>query len=267
MKKYLSFFKIRFSNGLQYRVAAYAGVITQFAWGIMEILMFKAFYKANPTAFPMGFSQLSSYIWLKQAFIALFMLWFWEEDIFSAVSSGNVAYELIRPMDLYNMWFMKNMASRLSKAVLRCIPILIIAALIPQPYGISLPNDFLSFFSFIISMILAFLVVVSFCMMIYITTFYTLSPLGIKVIFIALVEFLSGSIIPIPFLPDKIASILEILPFASMQNMPLRIYSGNIAGMDMLYAILLQVFWLVVLVVVGKVFMKKSLKKVVIQGG
>ena len=33
MKKYISFFKIRFSMGLQYRTAALAGVVTQFAWG------------------------------------------------------------------------------------------------------------------------------------------------------------------------------------------------------------------------------------------
>ena len=32
MKKYLSFFRIRFIAGLQYRAAAWAGIATQFAW-------------------------------------------------------------------------------------------------------------------------------------------------------------------------------------------------------------------------------------------
>ncbi|AGI39710.1 hypothetical protein Clst_1656 [Thermoclostridium stercorarium subsp. stercorarium DSM 8532] len=36
MKKYISFFRIRFINGLQYRSAAYAGIMTQFAWGSMR---------------------------------------------------------------------------------------------------------------------------------------------------------------------------------------------------------------------------------------
>lgn len=31
MRKYISFFRIRFINGLQYRAAAYAGIATQFA--------------------------------------------------------------------------------------------------------------------------------------------------------------------------------------------------------------------------------------------
>ncbi|HOB20850.1 MAG TPA: ABC transporter permease, partial [Candidatus Atribacteria bacterium] len=197
MKKYKSFLRIRFINGLQYRAAAYAGVATQFAWGFMELLMFRAFYKADPSAFPMEFSQLSSYIWLQQAFLALFMTWFFENDIFEAIARGNVAYELVRPMNLYNMWFVKNVASRLSRAALRCMPILLVAFHLPRPYNISLPDSPASFLAFLVSMALGTFVVVAFCMLVYITTFYTLSPLGVKIISISLVDFLSGSLIPL----------------------------------------------------------------------
>lgn len=267
MKKYLSFFRMRFICGLQYRTAAYAGIVTQFAWGFMEILMFRAFYEANPDVFPMAFSQLSSYIWLQQAFLALFMTWFLEMDILSSIASGNVAYELVRPMNLYHMWFTKNLAGRLSRAVLRCMPILIVAAFLPSPYGISLPQSVTAFSFFTVSLLLGLLVVVAFCMVMYITTFYTLSPTGVRVVMVSLVEFFSGSIIPIPFLPDRLRFVFELLPFASMQNMPLRIYSGHIAGWDMLSGILLQVFWLVVLIAAGRLMMNKALKKVIVQGG
>lgn len=267
MKKYLSFFRIRFSNGLQYRLAAYAGIITQFAWGFMELLMFSAFYKSNPSAFPMEFSQLSSYIWLQQAFIALFMTWFLENDIFSAITSGNIAYELCRPMDLYNMWFTKNLASRLSKAILRCFPILFIVVFLPKPFNLSLQITFVKFLIFIVSMTLAFIVVVALCMLIYITAFYTLSAAGIRIVLVSLIEFCSGAVIPIPFLPNKIRIILEVLPFASMQNMPFRIYSGNISGKELIIGVLLQVFWAITLVGLGKLLMKKALKRVIVQGG
>lgn len=268
MKKYLSFFNIRFSNGLQYRAAAYAGIATQFAWGIMEILLFSAFYKTGGSAaFPMEFSQLSSYIWLQQAFLALFMTWFLENDIFDAIANGNVAYELCRPLDLYNMWFVKSMANRLSKAVLRCMPILVFAVFLPKPYNISLPPTFLCAVLFLLSALLGFLVVVAFCMLIYICTFFTISPLGVRIVTISLVDFFSGSVVPLPFLPDKLRIVMDLLPFASMQNMPLRIYSGNVAGREALYGILLQLFWTATLIVIGKTIMAKALKRVVIQGG
>ncbi len=267
MRKYISFFRMRFINGLQYRAAAFAGIATQFAWGLMEILMFRAFYEGNPDVFPMEFSQLSSYIWLQQSFLALFMLWFFEVDIFFAITSGNVAYELVRPMNLYHMWFTKNLSSRLSKAVLRCMPILLVAVFLPPPYNISLPSGVSAFIWFAVSMVLGFLVVVAFCMLVYIATFFTLSPIGVRIMAVTMMEFLSGDVIPIPFFPDNIRFVFELLPFASMQNMPLRIYSGNIAGRDIFIGIGLQVFWLFAMVAAGKLLMNRALKKVIIQGG
>ena len=103
--KYLSFFKIRFSAGLQYRAAAIAGVVTQFFWGLMEIRMFMAFYRSDPSAIPMEWDSLVSYIWLQQALLAMFMLWFFDNSIFDEISSGGVALELCRPCDIYSMWF------------------------------------------------------------------------------------------------------------------------------------------------------------------
>ena len=95
----MAIFRIRFINALQYRAAAIAGMATQFVWGFMEIFAFAAFYRVNPSAFPMEFSQVVSYIWMQQAFLALFMMWFWENDIASSISQGSIAYELVRPLD------------------------------------------------------------------------------------------------------------------------------------------------------------------------
>jgi len=267
MKKYLSFFRIRFINGLQYRAAAYAGVATQFAWGFMEILLFRAFYRDNPYSFPMEFSQLVSYVWLQQAFLALYMLWFYDNEIFMTIISGNAAYELARPMDLYNMWFTKNLAVRLSRAALRCMPILLVAVFLPEPYGISPPVSLFGFFMFAVSMVLALCCLVALSMLVYISAFYTLSPWGIRIVAAVLTEFLTGAIIPLPFFPEKILKILSLTPFASIQDLPLRIYSGNIAGREMLWRILIQIIWTVVLVLTGRLWMAKALKKVVVQGG
>ena len=110
MKKYLSLLRMRFIAGLQYRAAALAGIATQFAWGFMLILMFSAFYRSDASAFPMSLAQTASYIWLQQAFLALLMVWFLDSEIISSITNGNVAYELCRPIDLYAMWFFKNVA-------------------------------------------------------------------------------------------------------------------------------------------------------------
>ena len=48
LRKYGSFFRIRLVTGLQYRTAAWAGLCTQFFWGLMEIMIFKAFMRQGP---------------------------------------------------------------------------------------------------------------------------------------------------------------------------------------------------------------------------
>ncbi len=267
MRTYASLFRIYFLNGLQYRAAALAGIATQFAWGAMEILMFRAFYTADASAFPMEFSQLASYIWLQQAFLAVFMMWFLDNDIFTAITSGNIAYELTRPWNLYAMWYTKNVALRLSRAVLRCMPILLIAAFLPEPYGMSLPAGIPAFLFFLLTMALGLFTVVAFCMLIYIVTFYTLSPLGVRVLALSLTDLFTGAILPLPFLPDSVRQIVEWTPFAAMQNLPLRIYSGNITGSELTRGVLLQLFWLALLIAAGKAWMTQALKKIVVQGG
>lgn len=267
MKKYLSFFRLRFQMGLQYRTAALAGIVTQFAWGFMEIMVFSAFYRADAAAFPMSLSATASYIWMQQAFLAFFAAWMIEGEIFDSIVNGNIAYELCRPVDIYNMWFARSVANRMSRAVLRCFPILLVAVFLPAPYGLSAPKDALHFILFAVTLLLGLAVMVAFCMLIYVLTFFTISPQGLRMLFVSSVEFLAGAVIPLPFFPEKIQTVMELLPFAAMQNVALRIYSGSMEGGEMKRAILLQVFWAVVIVAAGKILCRAALKKVTVQGG
>lgn len=267
MKKYLSFFRLRFSMGLQYRTAALAGIVTQFAWGGMEILIFKAFYEADASAFPMTFSATASYIWMQQAFLAFFAAWMLENEIFDNIVNGNIVYELCRPIKIYHMWFSRSIANRLSRAVLRCFPILIVAAFLPEPYGLCPPASLLHFLIFVITLLLGLFVTVSFCMLVYSLTFFTISPQGLRMLFTTSVEFFAGAVIPLPFFPEKLQYVMEFLPFASMQNVALRIYSGSMSNEAMLKAILLQLFWLFVITAFGKKLCSIAEKRITVQGG
>ncbi len=267
MKKYASFFRVRFLMGLQYRAAALAGVATQFAWGFLELAAYHAFYTEQPEKFPMSFSELGCYIWLQQAFLALFMVWMLENEIFEKITDGGVAYELCRPVSLYAMWFARSVANRLSRAVLRCLPILLVAFCLPKPYGIRLPESPSTLLLFLLSMVLSLLAVVAFCMIIYMLTFFTMSPMGIRILFVSFVELFAGAIVPFPFLPDPVRRVFELLPFGSMQNVPLRVYSGNLAGGELTRALLLQVFWVTAMIAGGFLLSQKGVRRTVLNGG
>lgn len=267
MKKYLSFFRLRFAMGLQYRAAALAGIATQFFWGAMNVLMYHAFYASDPSAFPMSLEATVTYVWLQQALLLLFAAWLIEHEIFDDIVSGNVVYELCRPIDIYDMWFARSVANRLSRAVLRCFPILFVAALLPAGYGLGAPADIAHFALFLLTGALGFFVTVAFFMLVYALTFFTISPSGLRIFVTSVVEFFAGGIIPLPFFPDGVRQVMEMLPFASMQNVPLRIYSASMTAGEMQRAIALQVFWLAALMAAGRALCRCASRRMTLQGG
>ena len=90
MKKYYLFFKLRFATGVQYRMASVTALTTQLIWGIMECLAYKAIAEAMGEAIPMDYSAIVTYIWLKEAFLALFLTWTGDKDIFSLIQSVTI---------------------------------------------------------------------------------------------------------------------------------------------------------------------------------
>lgn len=267
MKKYFLFFKLRFATGLQYRMASVTALTTQVLWGLMECLAYKAIAEAMGENLPMDYPAIVSYIWLKEAFFAFFNTWAADNEIFSLIRDGGVAYELCRPVSVYSMWFSRIVGGRASEAALRCIPVLLCASLMPNPYRLGLPVSGAAFGLFLITMVLGMGITVAFCMLIYMLCFFTISPQGWRMVFLGAVDLFTGGIIPLPFFPEKFLKVVELLPFAYMQNVPFRIYCGDMAGDAILPAIMMQGFWCIVLLALGRFVWTRVEKTIIVQGG
>lgn len=267
MRVYGSVLKLRLSMGMQYRAAALAGVATQFFWGFIAIMVFEAFYEHAAQTPPISLKELTNYIWLQQAFLAFVMMWFRDNELFDLITSGNIAYELCRPCELYGFWYAKLLAQRISSAILRCFPILFVAFFLPEPYNLSLPPGLAAFLLFIAALLLGLLLLVAISMFLYISVFITLSPAGSLLIFAILSEFFAGLIIPVPLMPEWLQKIANILPFRWTADFPFRVYSGHILQNEAIIGILVQLAYLLVLVWLGRNALNSVLKKVVVQGG
>jgi len=272
LKPYLGLFKMRLIAGMQYRAAAWAGVATQFFFGGIQLLVFYAFYEssgmnASGAAAPMSFSQLADYIWMRQAFLALVMLWSMDNDLLNLIAGGNVAYELARPISLYSFWFTRVLAFRIARTAMRCFPIFIVAFFLPGSWGFHLPESASAFTLFVPSLIMAALLATALSMFICYFTFLSMSPIGGRLAMGAFADFLMGAYIPIPFMPLWLQRICFILPFRYTADFPFRVYSGSIAGSEALLGLGIQVFWLLFLVGFGSLGFRSALKRLVIQGG
>ena len=267
MKSYLSYFKLKFKTGLQYRAAAIAGIFTQFFFGFVYISVYVAFYETGSSNLPMTLEETISYVWLGQSFFALIYLWYKDKEILNMIKSGNIAYELARPQDLYFMWASKILGERLSSAALRFLPVLIIGIILPSPYNLVLNKSFITFILFLLAMMLSTILMTVLVLLYHVICLITLDEKGVVNMFMVLSDILSGLIIPVPFFPDYLQKISNVLPFKYITDFPFRLYIGNISTIEGLIGILTQIIWIIILVIFGRLITKKALKKTIIQGG
>ena len=267
MRGYLSYFKTVLISNLQYKTAAMAGIFTQFFWGFLQIFIYQAFYTGVGQDTPMEFEKLVAYIWLQQAFLALVYIRNKDESIAKSIKNGTVAYELVRPYNLYIWWFVKCIAQRFAAVSLRCVPILTIAVFLPKPYNLVLPPSFEAFAMFIVNLLLGALIITSIMMIIQTITFFTYEDRGISNIIFNFAELLSGTSLPLPLLPKIVQTICHFFPFWLIGDLPFRIYSGDISLQASYKLLGLQMFWVATLVIIGMLILKYAMKKVYIQGG
>lgn len=267
MRQYLSFFRMKLLAGLQYRAAALGGIVTQAVWGFLAVMLFRALCKTAPELLPMDMQALASYTWLREALLSLWNVYAWESELFQAVQTGTVAYELTRPTDIYAMWTARGLGLRMSRCALRILPVLLVGILMPAPYGLRLTISPAAFGAFLLSALLALWLCVAFVMLCYSLTFFVVDSKGIMTFVPALCELLGGGVLPLPFFPEKLRRFAELSPFGSLQNVPLRIFCGDIARMQLLPAVALQLFWCVTLTLAGYVLLNRGLRRTVIAGG
>jgi len=267
MKPYISLLRVRFLNGLQYRAAALGGLATQFFWGIMLVFIYKAFYGDATGSGGFSYKDLVTFVWLQQAFLTLVFLYDWDSEMLDMITTGGISYELCRPVNLYQVWYVKLFSKRLSRGVLRFAPVIILGFLMPYPYNLSLPESPTSFLLFVITLFMGLILLVAISMLIYISIFKTMSPIGSVGIFSVIGEFFAGMTIPVPLMPHWIQKICMILPFRWTSDLPFRVYSGCIGTSEAIAGIAVQALWIVVLILIGALIMKRVTRLSIVQGG
>ena len=263
MRAYLSILTSRFLTLLQYRAAAIAGVGTQLFFGLVRVMIFDGFYRSSAGPHPLTPDQVITYIWLGQALLLLGMLDV-DRDVAAMIRSGGVAYELTRPLDLYNLWFARAVSGRTAPLLMRAAPIFAVAGLF---LGLRTPASGSAAALFIISIFAGLLLAASLVALMTISLLWTISGDGIHRLSAPLIFFFSGIVIPLPLLPDWLQQWIAILPFRGLIDTPFRIYLGVLTGTNAVSALLHQCAWVVALVFLGRAILGRGLRRLVVQGG
>ena len=264
MNRYLAILKARFSVLLQYRAAALAGLVTQLFWGLVKAMILAAFYsQAGQNNLPISLAQGMTFIWLGQAFLHL-LPWNIDKEIETDIKNGNVAYELIRPLDLYWLWFSRAFALRLVPSIMRSIPIFLLASLF---LDLAPPVSSAAAFTFALSLTFSALLSTAITTLVIISLFWTISGEGILRLLPAIVVIFSGLLVPLPLFPNSIQIFLNIQPFRCILDIPCRLYTGIIPISEAPYFLAFQLLWGIIFIAIGKKVMQKASNRFIIHGG
>lgn len=263
MKAYLSIFRMRRRMETQYRGAVLGGLICQVFFGIILIAIYRALYAGKPQDIPL--SHVTTYVWLQQAFFR--MLVASDPELTDKIRTGAIAYDLCRPLDLYGYYYARIAAQKLTGSFLRALPMLVLAALLPEGWGLCLPASLPAFLISVTGLVLGLFCVSALENITMGFTMRTLDPRGMQGMLNLLMMTLSGNILPLTLFPDSWQRVITLLPHAQLLDTPIRIYTGEYTLTQAPEALLIQCGWILLLILAGRAFWRTNQRKLVIQGG
>ncbi len=262
MTPYIAFSKKSFMLKSAYRFDHFMGILNTIVrififWGI-----YKALYGSNTAVDGITMSMVTTNFILSIGLEAVFYV----NDFYlpDKIGNGSIATELLLPISFKGRMIADNLGTAAFKLVYHFVPALILSILI---MGIEPPANIPSLVLFIVSGLLGYGVLWTISFVVQICSFWIINVWSIVTIKNVFVNVLSGSMIPLWFMPEWMSGIVEYSPFSSIYFTPVQIYLGQLSYEEIAYKCALQLVWIGIIYMIGNLLWAKGKKKLVVQGG
>lgn len=194
-------------------------------------------------------------------------LWTIDDEI----RNGTIAMSFVKPISYRTRFIATTLGSVCMKILMLGLPLFTISYLIFNLVGFITIASFGSFLLylllFLISQFIAILLTDTFNYIFGVLCFYTTSSWGLNQLKEVILQFLSGSLIPLTFFPGVFKIIATYLPFAGIAQNPILILLMKLSYLDAIKFIGISILWLILLELFARWLFYTASKKVTIQGG
>ncbi|MEE3467592.1 MAG: ABC-2 family transporter protein [Eubacterium sp.] len=265
VRRYLTLTRAGILESLQFRLSTLVMVLGNILYLIVVYFLWRAIYDSAGTDVVNGmtFSDTLIYLVLATAlysFMEMYIVWMMGRDI----QSGKIVLDLLKPMDYRRYMFWSYSGSFVMNFFLTFLPTFIVVMFVTQgaiPIGINL-------LLFVVSVVMAVSINYSFDFLVGTICLYSQSIWGINIMKQVIVLLLSGATIPLAFFPEPLKTIVSYLPFQAVYNTPLTLLlNGNPDWETVLVSLGTQLFWVIVMFIITKVFWKISVRQITVNGG
>lgn len=262
IRHYAAFARIQFRTVLVFRMdylAGLAGVLVQI---VLLHMVWSAVYKERGVVDGVPLSTMLAY-----ATLANVHAWLMAPLRFSLiperVREGRVGVDLLRPVGFLGQVIAGQAGRTAATApflVLALPPVLLLG-------GMSGPASGVASLVYPVSLALAYLISTLLSVLVGLISFWTLEVSGIYVIYRSVLQFMSGALIPLWFMPGLLRTVVEFMPFQAITYVPTAVYLGRIEGDRLVEALAVQAGWVAVLWVATRWTWSRAVHRVVVQGG
>lgn len=257
-----------FANGFRrwatYRGAMAAGAFTNTVFGLIRAyITVGAIGAAGGTLAGYDARAGITYAFLAQALIAPVNIFTWNEFALR-VRTGDVAVDLARPVDPQLAYLASDLGRAAYSIIPRGLPPMLVGGLV---FGLAMPTAALPYLLGAISLLLAVMVSFACRWLANLAAFWLLDLRGVMMIYVLASGLLSGHLLPVHWFPSWLAAIANATPFPSIIQTPIDIVTGRAEGVDALALIGVQLGWLVIALIAGRLVFAAGTRKLVVQGG
>ncbi|HLO10989.1 MAG TPA: daunorubicin ABC transporter permease [Pseudoneobacillus sp.] len=263
MDKYIEMIRIRFLMMLAYRTNYYTGILIYSINIGAYYFLWTAIYGGKEQIEGLTVAQMTTYVavsWMARAFYFNNI----DREMAMEIKDGKVAVELIRPYSYLWMKMMQGLGEGVFRLFFFSIPGMFIVAYI---FRLKFSLSWSTLGLFLIAILLSFFINTQINLLTGITTFFLYNNTGLIRAKRVVIDLFSGLLLPIHFFPLWAQHVFEYLPFQGISYVPSMIFTNAFTIEKAWEAIMLQGFWVLVLMVPIQFLWVIAKKQLVIQGG
>lgn len=263
MRKYADLAMIGIKEHTAYLSLVWANFLAKVVYLYMQFALWNALFASNKgNNIPLSHNETIRYI-----IVATVISTFMECDVIGwingQIQSGDVANQLIRPIDYKFMIFARHIGTSLARFVIYTIPLMILICIFYN--GELFCKKQLA--CGILSIILAYMIQFLYSLIIGLMAFWLIVTWPLNMLLAAIYKLLSGSWIPAAMFPELLTKINMFLPFRAIYAIPVTIITTPMSAEIIRESLSIQLFWVVALFLISEVAWVVGKNKLVVQGG
>lgn len=268
LRIYTPFINAGVQEAITYRTNWFFGLVGNIMACFVSYFIWKAVFLSNGSETINGFTMPQMIVYIFLMFLTSLLIGSGGTyDIGEEIRDGSIAMRMIKPISYNATFLFQELGNKIMTVCTIAIPLIVGVEVVGTIVMGQIEFNIVQFLLYVVSCVFAYLVNFFFNICFGFIAFIVKYLWGANMMKNCIVGFLSGTIIPLAFLPETLEKVILLLPFASLNYTPVMIYMGMYSGSELLFYLGLQLFWVVAFWGLSKLLWSSASKRLCVQGG